>query len=383
MSTNNPPQTDLAVTPTLSSPGAGDNVRASWRHSLQDLQSNCAQYQEEDRKTLVDAFLWCVNGPSPMRFQTFCERVGYQSNTVDRILRGRYVGEGGKTLPPPPKLLKAIRNLLALEKERALGGSQDFVLTPTAKKIHRACALARESQTPVFLWGPSHIGKTWALERFAAENNHGRTIYIRMQAASGLGGMVRTIARSLGISDKSNTANLLDYIKNGVTQDMLLIIDEVHLLQYTYRLASFFGCMEVLREIHDRTHCGMVLCGTKLLLDKLRQGEHKEMEQIMRRGVHRTALPSQPTPADVKAIVEHWGLDFPDKKLLCEVDKRTEQPYAILRQIGKRDGLKAITERLRYARKLASKRKQKVAWIHFCQAHLIIEDAATEEAPTW
>ena len=42
----------------------------------------------------------------------------------------------------------------------------NFVLTPTAKKIHTACDLARESHTVVFVWGPSHIGKTWAVEHY-------------------------------------------------------------------------------------------------------------------------------------------------------------------------------------------------------------------------
>jgi DNA transposition AAA+ family ATPase len=358
---------------------AGDGIRASWRYSLDDIRKNTGHLHPDGQRALVDAFLWCIHRDHSLAFRDFSARVGCDPTTLDRLYRGVYRSSTGDLLQVPTKILREIQHVLTLERERAEGGKTDFVLTPTAQKIWTACNLARESQTPVFLWGPSHIGKTWALENYAVRNNHGRTIFIRMKAASGLGGMVRKIAQSLGISDKTNTANLLESIRGAVTEDMLLIFDEVHLLQYTYRLSSFFACMEVLRELYDEAKCGVVFCGTKLLLEKLRQGEHKEMEQLMRRGVHRFPLPSAPTKADIGAILKHAGLEFPDRDTVITVKRVDEKPFELLRQLAKRDGLKAVTERLRYGRKFATKRKEPLGWEHFIEAHLIIAAAATED----
>jgi hypothetical protein len=75
---------------------------------------------------------------------------------------------------------------------------------------------------------------------------------VRMKAASGLGGMVRLIGAALGVSPHANTADLIVRIKNALTKDMVLILDEVHLLANTYQRSSFFKCMEVIRELHDK-----------------------------------------------------------------------------------------------------------------------------------
>jgi DNA transposition AAA+ family ATPase len=356
---------------------AGDTVRASWPFSLHQIRINIAHCAPEGREALVSAFLWCTDPRHSIRRDEFSRRVGYSENTIYRILSGKYIhSETKRQLDVPDDLVKAIHNFLDLERERFLGGKTEFVKTPTAARIWHGCNIARESRSPVFIWGVPQIGKTTALERYAQDNNHGRTVYVRMKAASGLGGMVRRIAENVGVSPKSNTANLTDYIKGALTQDMVLILDEVHLLAYTYRKASFFGCMEVIREIFDETHCGLVLCGTQLLQDELTA---RELEQLLKRGVHRIALPAAPTRGDVSAILEAAGLEFPDRGSKVTVKGATEEPYQVIRQLAKKEGLKAITERLRYGRKLAARRKETLSWEHFVEAHLTIAAQATAD----
>jgi DNA transposition AAA+ family ATPase len=367
------------VTP-VSEQHAGDSIRASWPFSLHQIRINIAHCEAEGREALVSAFLWCNDSKHPIRRDEFSRRVGYSENTIYRIFSGRYIhAETKRQLDVPEDLVKAIHSFLELERERFLGGKTEFVKTPTAARIWHGCNIARESRSPVFIWGVPQIGKTTALERYAQDNNHGRTVYVRMKAASGLGGMVRRIAEKVGVSPKSNTSNLVDYIKGALTQDMVLILDEVHLLAYTYRKASFFGCMEVIREIFDETHCGLVLCGTKLLQDELTA---RELEQLLKRGVHRIALPEAPTRSDVAAILEAAGLDFPVKGVNVTVRGSTEQPYAVIRQLAKKEGLKAITERLRYGRKLATKAKAGLGWSHVMEAHLTIA-AESNPADGW
>jgi len=198
-----------------------------------------------------------------------------------------------------------------------------------------------------------------------------------MKAASGLGGMVRAMAHSAGISDKSNTADLIQRIKNASSPNTLWILDEVHLLANTYRKGSFFACMEVIREIYDETECGIALLFT--LLDEVKAASQKELQQLWRRGVHKVPLPAMPTKGDLAAILEHNGLQFPEKDLKITVGGIVDQPYEILRQQAKLNGLKAITERIRYARKLANKKAGPVSWTHFVDAHLRIQKQSIQE----
>ena len=157
----------------------------------------------------------------------------------------------------------------------------------------------------------------------------------------------------------------------------MVILDEMHLLQHTYRRDQFFCCLETIRRLWDATQCGMVLCWTNL--DELKNASQGELVQLWRRGVHRVALPVMPTRADLAAILAQHGLEFPDRKLEVTLGRVMEQPYKILRQQAKSYGLKAITERLRYAHKLADRSHGKIAWSHFVDAHLRIEKQSVPE----
>ena len=361
----------------------GNTVRASWNMSADDIRANIANYNPEAKEALFKAFHWCIDPAHPIAKPEFARRVGSSDNTIYKIYTGKYRHpETGEQLQPNTELIRKIREFLTLEKERHEGGETEFVLTPTAKKIVTACDLGRESQSIVFLVGPSHVGKTWALERhYTPGNNHGHTVYCRMRAASGLGGMVRCIAESVGVSSKANTTDLIERIIRALTPNMLLILDEVHLLAHTYRKGSFHNCMEVIREIHDRAKCGMVLCFT--LLDDVKAARQRELQQLWRRGVHKVYLPTMPTKGDVSLILEHHGLEFPEAKLTVTIGEGsravTDQPYAILKQVCKEEALKAVTERLRYARKLANRGGKKLTWAHFVQAHLLIAKQAEQE----
>lgn len=370
---------------------AGDTVRASWNFSLDKIQQNTAHFSAEERETLIAFYRWCIDPQHPLRREEAARRVGCSGNLLYQLLTGIYrdpdeidketrrIISKGALRRPSRELVESIKNFLAVEAKRFALGETKFVLTPTARKIETAFDLARESQSIVFVWGPSHVGKTWtAVHHYCPNNNHGRTIYCRMKAASGLGGMVRAMADAAGISDKSNTAALIERIKRATSPNTLWILDEVHLLAHTYRAGSFHNCMEVIREIYDETECGIALLFT--LLDSVKAASQKELQQLWRRGVHKVPLPLMPTKGDLAAILKHHGLEFPERSEVVTVRGITEQPYEMLRQLAKAEGLKCITERLRYARKLAAKDGGKgIAWTHFVDAHLRIQKQAQQE----
>ncbi len=368
--------------PTIILRNSGSSVRQSWNFSAHDIRANMSHCDAERRQILVECFLWSIDEKHPFTLAEFSEEVGYDKTTVTRIYTGKYTNhQTGARLEIPEKLAKASREWLARQKKR-FKGREEFVLTPTAKKIWTLCDLARESKTAAFIIGNSHIGKTWALENYAHHNNHGSTPYVRMEAASGLGGMVRNIARSLGVSENGNTRDLVAYIIKALSPEMLLILDELHLLSYTYRKGSFFACLEVIREIHDKSGCGMVLCGTRLLMEQIKPGQHSEMEQLVRRGPHKLTLPTMPTKGDLTAILEANGMEFPEKSSQIIWKGHVEKPYELLRQVAETEGLLAISERIRYAKKLAAKKDEDPTWQHFIGADLLIKSNSVAE-PNW
>ena len=345
--------------------------RATWPYSADTLAETLAHYSAEARETMLACFRWCIDPKHPVSRQEFARRCNYDETTIWKLYAAKYLHPETRAVQPPPeKFLSAARNFLKLERDRFEGGATTFVMTPTARKIETFFDLVRESQSMGIMSGPSHVGKTWAAEHYQQGNNHGRTIYCRMHAASGLGGMVRRLAEALGISDHSNTAALVDRIKRALSVDTLMIIDECHLLANTYRTNSFFACVEVLREIYDESGCGMVLIWTRI--DTLKGHSQRELQQVWRRGVHKLVLPPSPTRHDVSAILGATGLDFPERGYKVTVGKITDEPAEILKQVSQRDGLKAITERIRYARKLANKAGERLNWKHFTTAHLAI-----------
>jgi DNA transposition AAA+ family ATPase len=356
----------------------GSTVAASWSVTLEDLRANINHEPADVQELLVWCYLWCTDPAHPIRREEFASHVGYHHTTILKIVRGTYRHpESGERQLVDEKFVTAMQAFREREIERAQANRPKYIKTPTLLRIWTACELARESQSPVFIIGPSHIGKTVALISYKEEHNHGRTVYVRLKAASGLGGMIKAIAEGIGgIGLKANTATLIDSIKRKLTPNMVLILDEVHELIYTYRKESFFACLEVIREIYDATNCGLVLCGTTLLMKRVKDNRG-ELEQMLRRGVHKTILPEQPTKADLTAILKAYDLPFPARELRLNVrvDSQTimEQPYEILRQVGKEEGLKAIVERLRYGSKRAKKQHQTLTWDHVCWAHLKIK----------
>ena len=365
----------------------GATARASWRVSSDKLHVFLRHCAPEKRELLHWAFLWCID--RNIYLDDFANQVGYDRKTIDKIITGAYRDpRTGKLYDIPDKLADAIRRFRKDQMAAAQLGDIDFVVTPTVQRIWTGVDLARESHTPVFIYGDSHIGKTWALEHYAVANNHGSTPMVRIPSSSGLGGMVRAIAKEVGISPNGSVTDLIERVKNGLAKNQVLILDEVHQLIYTYRKESFFACLEVLRSIYDHAKCGMVICTTNVFRARIEQERKAALEQLFRRGVHRVQLGDIVLAKDARLILEHHGLDWPAKGEEFEFPlpggrKLTEKPWEILRQLSKEEGLKALTERIRYARKFAAKEKVKLNMRHFAQAHLTIAANAAAPASDW
>jgi DNA transposition AAA+ family ATPase len=360
----------------------GNNARASWRFSGDHIQQALAHCSSERKESLIWAFNWCVG--RGIWFGNFANQVGYATNTLYKIYTGRHIDpKSGEQYDIPEKLHLAVLTFRKLEIKRAKLGDTEFVVTPSVRRIWQGCDLARESRTPVFIYGASHIGKTWALRQYAIDNNHGRTVLVRVPSKAGLAGLVKALAEALGVSAKSNTPAMIERIKRALAPNHLVIFDEVHQLQYTYRKESFFACIEVIREIYDYVECGIVLCTTNVFRTRFESAQKEELEQLFKRGVHKVQLGDIVRTEDLKPILEKVGLTWPGRRHTVEVAGVKDQPHEVLRKLAREGGLKAITERIRYGRLMAGRQSEPLSWSHFIHAHLIIETEANQPADDW
>ncbi|MEM9236027.1 MAG: ATP-binding protein [Verrucomicrobiota bacterium] len=361
----------------------GDVPRASWKFSADTIQQGMSHCTPLKKEAMVWAFTWCID--RGIWFEDFCKQVGYDKNTIYKIYTGRHRNPQGRKeqYDIPDKLYRAVLAFRKLEVKKAKLGETEFVETPTARRIFKGCDIARDSRTPVWLYGASHLGKTWALRQYTIENNHGRTLYARVPSKAGLKGLVAAIASAVGVSAKADTPKMVERIKKALAANHLLIIDELHQLLYTYRKQSCFACIEVIREIYDEVECGMMLSTTNVFRKQFEDAQKEELEQLFRRGVHKIQLGDIVLTKDLKPILAKSGLPWPKRSDRVEIAGVTDQPYEVLRNLSREGGLKAITERIRYARLIADTAKKKLDWSHFIHAHIIIKKEEEEPEDDW
>jgi len=364
----------------------GDTVRASWRFSLDAIRSNTAYMSPAAKELLVWAFTWCIDPAHGHRFDEFASRVAYAPNTLYKIYTGKYRHpESGVMMDAPEALMKAIRDFRRLELSRAKMGRKQFVITPTTKRIYWAIEQARKSGRPVMVYGASQLGKTAAFKQNCIDFNHGKTVLVEIEAVNGLRGLLQAIAVKLGISPQANTPDLIHRIKKALTPDMVLILDEVHLLANVYRKGSFFACMEQLRRLWDAVGFGLVLSYTNLGYARAEEERKRELMQIFRRGVVRVNLGDAPKAADVKCFVEAAGLDWDERHTAITVAKGvSDTPFAALQLLAHEAGITAILERMRMAHELAADDDRTViTWEDFLRAHFAIAQCAEMPASDW
>lgn len=364
----------------------GNTIRASWRFSMDNVRAHIAHMSPEAKELLVWAFQWCINSAHPVHFDEFCDRVGYAPNTVYKLYSGKYKHpESGLLMDAPEKLVTNIRSFRRLEISRAKLGTERFVHTPTAKRIYWAIEQARKSGRPVMIYGGSQLGKTESYKQNTIDFNHGKTVLIELEAVNGLKGLLQAIAEKLGISPNANTPDLIARIKKALTKDMVLILDEVHLLANVYRKGSFFACMEQIRRIWDHCRCGLVLSYTDLGFEKSEKERKRELLQVFRRSVLKVNLGPTPTAADVQAMVESYGLPWADAREFITLAKNIgDSPWEALRQLAAEEGFTAIIERIRMAHELAADQdREEITWQDFLTAHFAIKGQAIKPTTGW
>jgi DNA transposition AAA+ family ATPase len=197
------------------------------------------------------------------------------------------------------------------------------------------------------------------LQKYAQDHNHGQTRYLRLSACGGAQLFLKDCASACALSRKSCFEHLRERVFGATDENTLWIFDEIHQTFVSYHQHARLACLELIRELQDRTGCGIVLAGTAIARDEIEAGAHSKMlEQLNRRGIFKLQLPHFATVADTDAIARHYGLPPAEGKAA-----------ELVEQLVRHSGLKAYTTYLRAAGKIASNKKAKVTWDLFIQAH--------------
>jgi len=282
------------------------------------------------------------------------EKIGYDSSTtLYRVLRGQY----GADIRNVIEKIDAFRKLW----EQRLGVSKvAFVETTLSRQIFDFCDLTRTYQVIQPIYGDTQTGKSFALEEYRRQNNHGYTIYFQMPADGHKFNFLMALCTALGVSPKGNSAALAARAIGALNENILLIIDEIHQTCISNKSAIKLNTIEFIRlELYEKVKCGIVLCGTNVFRDEVERGKHSGvLEQTRRRGMAVLQLPSMLPRCDMDALAASFHLPPAPNSI-----------HELRTAIIKANGLRAYTNFMRASVKLAFNRGETVTWDHFVSAH--------------
>jgi DNA transposition AAA+ family ATPase len=344
----------MSHTTAINPPAAATGSLSIAAHAFEAVIAN---YPDESAEILRFWFFLAKDrGWSLSKLQ---DATGLSTTTLSRIFRGAY--EAG--------IENAINTLRkARENFAEAVDNPDFIETSLSTRLFATYDTCRALGNVSILRGAMGIGKTECATEYQRRNNHGRTMIVRFPAGASFAYFVSHVARSVGVSTRSQSAfqqreKIIAVLSAG---KRLLIIDELHQAFLTTRTDTAVKCCEFLREIADVAKCGLALMGTELLQKEFFHGQHRDaLRQLVDRGTVQIGLPSKPTKKDIAAFLKNYGLHFPS----------AEEPEAgqILSDVIASSGLRKLTMHLRDGASYAAKRGESYQWSHFIAAFEAIQ----------
>lgn len=276
--------------------------------------------------------------------------VGLDASTLHRVIRGQY---GASYAGVCAKIGK----FRLITEARAHKRDAGFIETSTWRKVSGVCTGALNDQLPAMIYGASQIGKTTCLLEFARRNNHGTTKYIRMPCHCSFSYFVRSLAGSCYLTNNRycRIDDMRDRICATLDANNLLIVDEFHQAFTTCGQEVERSILEFVREVYDRTKCGIVMSATKLGRREFEGGRNAAVyEQFRRRGMVTLVLPDTPPKSDIDAIARAYKLPAPSGETLDAI-----------REMLKRSGTGMYVKYLQKAASVAAQRGEPFTWDSF------------------
>ena len=296
----------------------------------------------------------------------------YDKNTLYQLFRGSYGVQSNGKHSSWNNIIATIKEFKKIEIEEAKKKNVGIIETEVKQTVWRCCDAALNDGMVSFIYGRTRIGKSVALQAYQREHNHGQTIYIEMGSGWTRTRFVRELARKFGNGVKATKCWALeDAIFGSLTRYNLLIIDEFHLAMETATDASAKAIMEFIREIYDRTGCGLVMSATKVGLTGIESGKNMLLfDQLRRRGVVRVILPDVPPVRDINTIARSFDLPLPAGEILQHI-----------KTLIKTRGLGVFIKYLQKSYAVSRKAKEELSWDSFrkvANGYLALSSMKTE-----
>lgn len=203
------------------------------------------------------------------RFLRFIDQYGYTQNSVARevglsstslseIVRLKYKG---RTMDG---YLARLHNWMELAARREnMLRNRRFVEHSVATEILQVAEIVAETCKIGVVFGPAQIGKSMTLEAIQGDQRFGDPILIRIDES-----LFRPFAlcRAIAATFDLSTSGTFDTVLRRVVTRLagtkrMLMFDEVERVHYR--------TLELIRDLHDKTGCPVMLCGKPLIYEKL------------------------------------------------------------------------------------------------------------------
>lgn len=328
-----------------------------WKINTQDVHQASASMDDRER----GAVRW-VHAYASEQNLTLAEMAamikksdgsGYDPNTLYKILTGKHEASLNN-------FCESVERLRPLMEERDRAMRTGFVETALSRRIWKCCHTARIHQTINFVFGESQIGKTTALVEYAKAHNHGSTIYVRCPAGGGMKDFLRECCKALKLGKDGTTYAMRESVISSMDATMLLILDEAHQLLPSWTgKQSRLAIIEYVREIHDRTGCGVVMAATNVFRAALEGGRDAGwLKQLDLRSMIKLPLPDRPSLVDLALFAKVYGLPAAE-------GAAKEIQNSVVREHGLGRWLKTM----KMASHLAGNQKLEMSWDVVVAAH--------------
>ncbi|HGX3208077.1 TPA: AAA family ATPase [Serratia marcescens] len=249
-------------------------------------------------------------------YASVAREVGISTGSISQFMNGEYRGDNNKVAS---KLSVWLDNRRRRTTE--MPTAPDFIATRTVKQIWSALQYAQLAQCITVIYGNSGVGKTRALQQFAADRPNVWLITVSPSRSS-LSECLYELALELGIGDAPRRSGQLGRAirrklrgTNGV-----VLVDEADHLDYSV--------LEELRILQEETGVGLALIGNHQVYGKLTGGNSRNMDfaRLFSRIAKKVSI-LKTKKADVEAIADAWGLNGKAERELIHV--LAEKPGAL------------------------------------------------------
>lgn len=224
---------------------------------------------------------------------------GISTATLSQFLGGTYKGNLQGTAQ---KIGRWLNSYEAQSSTESLPAAPSWVDTPTSRRIISDLRYAQIAADLVLIVGGAGIGKSKAIEQFAAISPN--VWHVELSAATGsLLAALEEVAIKVGLRDYSRSAAHLQRAIAGRIRNTggLLVVDEAQHLTVQ--------ALDGLRWFNDKCGIGLVFSGNERVYTQMTGGNRAAYLDRLYSRVGKKTLIKRSAQGDADAIIKAWGID--------------------------------------------------------------------------